>query len=612
MADNLTKLTQKLLGAIQDAKTSSPYDTTAKVVRVEDDTLWVHIPGGVDETPIKKTINASAGDAVQVRISNGSAWITGNVTAPPTDDSQANKAYGAAQTANITAIEAETKAQTAANAAESAVNSANAASEAAQEAQGSALSAAQSANNALKGLSTVESVVDVVNWFKDHKTPTTDTTVNPNKTYYSYDAITHSLSIVTPEGTENPYQQNWYELTEAIQEYVTTHVAVDTAGLYIIGVTNDWKVLIASGDDQTNYPAGIYLIDPSGNAVSVFGTSIRLGNENDLHVTVDNDSFNFYNSNDLTGVIKAPNEVRFFGPVADNKIEVVGSNQELTTIYTFTSGESSLSTKTIPYENDLNIYVYYNGVNITSSRFCTLTRNSVILEKASSGIVFAEGDEVAVRSRISYSENELIGTFSVSGMTLSNSFGLSFMGPNIYLRIQTAEDGHYIWAKTTMQGTVHKSDNRPTYDSTNCDTWFYYAYSNDSISIYANDDIRLFDAETSYNNNTPVKGKYVFTISDFYDREVSLTSLGLHPYFKGSMEDYLFVIGDGKSDNDPDNALVIKADGTIAIRNDDRLIKALRNLGWANEVSVDDIYAGNVGYYTLDDDYHRAPGEPSI
>lgn len=71
---------------------TAPYDTEAQVVRVEGSTAWVHIPGGVDETPVALTINASAGDTVRVRVGNGTAWLVGNDSAPPTDDKRANLA----------------------------------------------------------------------------------------------------------------------------------------------------------------------------------------------------------------------------------------------------------------------------------------------------------------------------------------------------------------------------------------------------------------------------------------------------------------------------------------------------------------------------------------
>lgn len=85
----------KTLKTIMEAMNTSSkektkaYDTPATVLRVDGDTLWVHIDGGVDETPIKRTIDAKVGDVVQVRVGGGRAWATGNATAPPTDDTKA-------------------------------------------------------------------------------------------------------------------------------------------------------------------------------------------------------------------------------------------------------------------------------------------------------------------------------------------------------------------------------------------------------------------------------------------------------------------------------------------------------------------------------------------
>ena len=78
---------------------TEPYDTPAEVVRIEGNTAWVHIPGGVDETPVQLTVNAEEGDIVQVRVGGGSAWITGNATAPPTDDKVAVAAQATAEEA---------------------------------------------------------------------------------------------------------------------------------------------------------------------------------------------------------------------------------------------------------------------------------------------------------------------------------------------------------------------------------------------------------------------------------------------------------------------------------------------------------------------------------
>lgn len=77
------------LRATRSGKATNAYDVSATVMRIEDDVAWVHIDGGVDETPVKLTISAHVGDVVQVRVGGGTAWLTGNGTRPPTDDARA-------------------------------------------------------------------------------------------------------------------------------------------------------------------------------------------------------------------------------------------------------------------------------------------------------------------------------------------------------------------------------------------------------------------------------------------------------------------------------------------------------------------------------------------
>lgn len=103
---------QELLDAINtiSQKQDRSYDTPATVLRVEDDTVWVHIDGGADETPVRKTISCEQGETVQVRISNGSAFLVGNASAPPTDDKTANVAHFVAEQADIKATDANVKA----------------------------------------------------------------------------------------------------------------------------------------------------------------------------------------------------------------------------------------------------------------------------------------------------------------------------------------------------------------------------------------------------------------------------------------------------------------------------------------------------------------------
>lgn len=86
-----------------DRKQQTAYDTPATVTRIEGNTAWVHINGGVSETPVKLTINAKIGDTVQVRVGGGTAWLTGNSTRPPTDDATAVIAQETANEANTIA-----------------------------------------------------------------------------------------------------------------------------------------------------------------------------------------------------------------------------------------------------------------------------------------------------------------------------------------------------------------------------------------------------------------------------------------------------------------------------------------------------------------------------
>lgn len=87
----MNEFVKEIASAMKESKTK-PYDTVAKVLRVDERTAYVHIDGGADETPAQMAINCKTGDTVKIRVSGGKAWITGNITAPPTDDTAANKA----------------------------------------------------------------------------------------------------------------------------------------------------------------------------------------------------------------------------------------------------------------------------------------------------------------------------------------------------------------------------------------------------------------------------------------------------------------------------------------------------------------------------------------
>ena len=297
----------KLAGELKSLLTESndrkpkPYDTSATVTRVEGDTIWVHIPGGVDETPIKRTINAISGDSVQVRVANGTAWITGNESSPPTDDKEALVAKGIAIDADSKSREAIADAERAKAAADSAEAQAAIASDQAQDAQHSATVAATAANNASDmavaaqnsadaahssassatyHLTEVEKVVDVLTWISEHGDYdlTDDTEILQGKWYFQ---LTNTGNYVVGSPVSNPHNEGFYELSSvdtAVTNYVTTHLyLVDGEGLYVRMDEDSGAKLKITG-------TGIYLINSVGDVITEYSNNVVLGNPDESHI----------------------------------------------------------------------------------------------------------------------------------------------------------------------------------------------------------------------------------------------------------------------------------------------------------------------------------------
>ena len=80
---------------------TAPLDIMGKVTRVEDGVAWVRFAGSeVGDTPVRMNMDCKEGDVVQVRSSDGKAWIVGNQSAPPTDDTKASEAGAEARRAH--------------------------------------------------------------------------------------------------------------------------------------------------------------------------------------------------------------------------------------------------------------------------------------------------------------------------------------------------------------------------------------------------------------------------------------------------------------------------------------------------------------------------------
>lgn len=326
--DRLASELQKVITE-KDAKKKSPYDTEAKVVRVDADTVWVKIPGGVDETPAQRTINAKVGDLVRVRVSGGRAFLVGNGTNPPTDDTKANEASYQAQNAEVHAFTAEQNAIDAHKSAESArvdaavahdmagkaTQEAMAAQNEAETAKSEAVKAYNAANDSIIQLGVVEDVVGALNWITSHGIykRSDDKTVASGKFYFtvsgslienpignpsengyyekngifyehsndqsvvaekSYYSVT--ASAVTPQ--ESPYAEQLYELVEVeqtVSQYIATHLALDSTGLHVV-----------NGSARVDLSADGISMWNNGTKLAHYGEDACLGDSYGYHIEI--------------------------------------------------------------------------------------------------------------------------------------------------------------------------------------------------------------------------------------------------------------------------------------------------------------------------------------
>ena len=151
----------------------------------------------------------------------------------------------------------------------------------AQQALTSAQNASEYASRALGNLSSVQSVAETLTWITQHGTMalTQDVALDPTHVYFVLDANgdyivggTH-YAIVTEPNVDDI--GTYYELSinESLNNYVATHLAVDTEGLWLIPDSGGNKVLISTGAGSTYTTAGTYIIGSYGETLATFSAS---------------------------------------------------------------------------------------------------------------------------------------------------------------------------------------------------------------------------------------------------------------------------------------------------------------------------------------------------
>lgn len=394
MSNGIDALAKTIMSSVEEAnsKKTESYDTTATVKRVEDGIAWVHIPGGVEETPVRLTMNAEKGDAIQVRVSNGSAWITGNRTSPPTDDTlamaadkkatevryiaidakdsaeiatdYANKAKDSADRAYLYAEQASSDASRAKDYADEAndyayrafVSAGNAETSAgvAEENAREALTYAQNANSyaigALNSLGEVEKVIDALNWIAEHGeySLTQDTEVQEGKWYFvrSGSSPNYIYTVVdAPSG--NPNTQGWYQLDSvdtAISNYVASHLALTDEGLSLQTDGVNTRILLSA--------AGLVIKGPAGETVASYGSDTIIGNEQGFHIKIDGTELGFYDNAQKVAYING-NKLYITQSVVLQQMDIGTTVSD--------GGEGQWSWKVHKINNKNNLYLKWNG-----------------------------------------------------------------------------------------------------------------------------------------------------------------------------------------------------------------------------------------------------------
>lgn len=297
-----------VISELVDALKQDPIDPnntfSAVVSRIDDEgVVWVRLAGSEVETPTASTsAEVEPNDVVTVEWRNNKLYIAGNNSNPSAGAVRVDAIERSAAVARSAAESAVADAQKAREAAESVEGIAEQAQEDASIAKRSAESASEYASRALGNLSTVQSVTETLNWITAHGTMTltSDTALDPTHVYFVVDAQgdyvvggTHYSVVTEPDVADI---STYYELSidESLNNYVGTHLAVTSEGLWLLPDADGNKVLIATGQGTTYTDAGTYIIETVEGADVVLASftaeSARMGSFDNGFLEIDNDS----------------------------------------------------------------------------------------------------------------------------------------------------------------------------------------------------------------------------------------------------------------------------------------------------------------------------------
>lgn len=549
---------EDFLKAIQPADKNTDHTYNATVTRVDKDgVVWVQVAGSDKETPTSSTSSeVKRGDAVNVQWRNNKLYVAGNYTNPSAGSVRVRAVEVAAQVANQAASNAVADAGVARQAAESAQSDA-------ARAKSAADGASEYAARAFGNLSTVQSITETLTWITQHGTMalTTDVALDPTHVYFVQDAggdyvvggVTYAV-VTEPDVADIG---TYYELSidESLNNYVGTHLALTSEGLWLVPEAGGNKVLIATGGVGHTYEdAGTYIIDGSDNVLAQFGTSgVQIGQTGESHLDVD------YRSISLTD-----NDGVYFN-IADKRdkngyIHIGYTGDGVTTDYVIGFYAVSIQKVTI---DDVATTAYTLPVTRNKIIFTTPPAGGSTIEivaKPNNGDIYKDftlgsrkdGQKYGLFSFVVGYENEASGTVSyaqgeetVASGDRSHSEGLHSIASGDYAHAESFY--------TEASGASSHAQNIGT-----------------KASCKAQSVIGTYNEVDTYPINP------------------------IHPDRDVSHGNYALIVGNGKSDTIRSNALTVGWDGDICLAldttaasgTDHDLYAAINTLGWKSDVIV--------------------------
>jgi hypothetical protein len=444
---------QDFVNAIKEEPTDTNTTYNATVSRVDKEgVVWVNLHGSDKETPTASTSSeVKKGDSVNVNWRNNKLYIGGNYS---------NPSAGVTRVANVEqdAANALTAAENAEQDAARAHEAAEQAEASAEEAKTQATRATRYANDSLSQLSIVEDVVGTLNWITTHATykATEDTEVREGKWYFTKSGSTYNV-VIAPSG--NPSEQEWYEvdsIDEAVSNYVASHLALTSAGLWVTKDNQGYKILLAND--------GMKVYDNAGHIVSTFGESITFDAERPQYIGGE-DAYIIFHDTDNDNV---PDTITIGG-----NIIMSGSD---TTLSDMLASLQATAEGTLIYDHDyvlnsdktiatFTAHVYRGGQDVTylfdNSQFTWYYKTEssadpLPLNNNTSNNPQNSGKTISVELSLMKYGGEIVGKFTTSsGRKLLRSNGDALTDANNRsLLAQTTDTGYSVRVRDLEKATT--------------------------------------------------------------------------------------------------------------------------------------------------------------